>query len=59
MGERPEQTSPETTEKQLPKKRRMSICLLGSSEMDTDEEEESIVQNADCYKAEPKFDMEG
>ncbi|XP_030247727.1 zinc finger BED domain-containing protein 1-like [Sparus aurata] len=62
MGERSaQQPSAETTEKQPPKKRRMSVFLLGSSDTDTDEDdgEESIKQCVDRYKAEPKMDMEG
>ena len=60
MAEMPEQQpSAEATETQPPKKRRMSVFLLGSSDTDTDEEEESIKQCLDRYKAEPKMDMEG
>ncbi|KAL1006608.1 hypothetical protein UPYG_G00074390 [Umbra pygmaea] len=60
VGERPTQQPPsETTEEQPPNKRRMSVFLLGSSDTDTDEEEESTEQRVECYKAEPKMDMEG
>ncbi|KAF0040429.1 hypothetical protein F2P81_006327 [Scophthalmus maximus] len=54
-----QQPSAETTEEQPPKKRRMSLFLLRSSDMDTDKGEESIEQCVDRYKAEPKMDMEG
>ena len=48
----------ETTEEPSPKRRRTSI-LLGSSDSDTDGEEESIKHCLDRYKAEPKMDIEG
>ncbi|KAI4875619.1 hypothetical protein NFI96_008201 [Prochilodus magdalenae] len=60
MAEMPaQQPSAEATETQPSKKRRMSAFLLGSSDTDTDEEEESIEQCLDRYKAECKMDMEG
>lgn len=59
MGETHAQPPPaETTEEPSPKKRRTSI-LLGSSATDTDDEEESIEHCLECFKAEPKMDMEG
>ncbi|KAI4892351.1 hypothetical protein NFI96_018662 [Prochilodus magdalenae] len=60
MAEMPaQQPSAEATETQPSKNRRMSAFLLGSSDTDTDEEEESIEQCLDRYKAECKMDMEG
>ncbi|KAL7872326.1 hypothetical protein SRHO_G00073090 [Serrasalmus rhombeus] len=53
------QPSAEATEIQPTKKRRMSVFLLGSSDTDTDEVEESIEQCLELYKAKPKMDMEG
>ncbi|KAJ8364362.1 hypothetical protein SKAU_G00131930 [Synaphobranchus kaupii] len=59
MGETHAQPPPaEPTEEPSPKKGRMSI-LLGSSDTDSDAEEESIEHCMDRYKAEPKMDMEG
>ncbi|KAL6485768.1 hypothetical protein MHYP_G00051600 [Metynnis hypsauchen] len=53
------QPSAEATETQPPKKRRMSVFLLGSSDMDTDKVGESIGQCMERYKTESKMDMEG
>ncbi|XP_058619761.1 E3 SUMO-protein ligase ZBED1-like [Onychostoma macrolepis] len=52
------QQSNETAEQQSPKKRRMSVLLV-TSDSETDEDEESIEQCLNRYKAEPKMDMEG
>ncbi|KAL7888777.1 hypothetical protein AOLI_G00037510 [Acnodon oligacanthus] len=49
MAEMPApQPSPEATEMQPPKKRRMTVFLMGSSDTDTDKVEESIEQ---CLKS--------
>ncbi|XP_051536280.1 uncharacterized protein LOC127430502 [Myxocyprinus asiaticus] len=57
MTESPEkQPSEETTAKQPPKKRRMSVLVISS---DTDTDEEPIEQCLNCYKVEAKMDMEG
>lgn len=52
-----QQPSADTTGKQPPKKSRMSVFLLGSSDSDSDNEE-SIDNCLDCYKSEPKIDMD-
>lgn len=58
MGEtHAHQPSAQTTKKPPPKKSRMSICLLGSSDTDTEEEDDSIEHYVDRYKAEPKIDI--
>ncbi|XP_063764699.1 E3 SUMO-protein ligase ZBED1-like [Eleginops maclovinus] len=60
MRETPaQQPAAETTEEPSPKKKRRMSILLCSSDSDTDDEEESIEHCLDCYKAEPKMDIEG
>uniref|UniRef100_A0A3P8P8X8 BED-type domain-containing protein n=1 Tax=Astatotilapia calliptera TaxID=8154 RepID=A0A3P8P8X8_ASTCA len=46
-----------TTEEPSPKKSKMSICLLGSPDSDTEEEEDAIDCCLNLYKAEPKIDI--
>nr|XP_024655528.1 zinc finger BED domain-containing protein 1-like [Maylandia zebra] len=49
-----QQPSVQIKEEPSPKKSKMSIFLLGSSDSDTEEEEDSIGRCLDRYKAEPK-----
>lgn len=51
------QPSAQTTEEPSPKKSKMSICLLGSPDSDTEEEEDAIDCRLNLYKAEPKIDI--
>ncbi|XP_026050112.1 zinc finger BED domain-containing protein 1-like [Astatotilapia calliptera] len=51
------QPSAQTTEEPSPKKSKMSICLLGSPDSDTEEEEDAIDCCLNLYKAEPKIDI--